>query len=68
MDVVFTSVVDSAVGVSAAAHLAAAVAPGLAHGLATLDWLAADVAPAPPRRDGRLWLGTAPGLGVLPTP
>jgi o-succinylbenzoate synthase len=68
MEVVLTSVVDSAVGVSAAAHLAAAVAPELPHGLATLDWLAADVAPAPPLRDGRLWLGDALGLGLLPTP
>jgi o-succinylbenzoate synthase len=68
MEVVLTSVVDSAVGVAAAAHLAAAVAPDLAHGLATLDWLAADVAPAPLLRDGRLWLGAAPGLGFSPTP
>ncbi|MEW6647305.1 MAG: o-succinylbenzoate synthase [Pseudomonadota bacterium] len=68
MEVVLTSVVDSAVGVAAAAHLAAAVAPDLAHGLATLDWLAADVAPAPLLRDGRLWLGDAIGLGLSPTP
>jgi o-succinylbenzoate synthase len=68
MEVVLTSVVDSAVGVTAAAHLAAAVAPDLAHGLATLDWLAADVAPAPLLREGRLWLGAAPGLGLMPTP
>lgn len=68
MEVVLTSVVDSAVGVAAAAHLAAAVAPDLVHGLATLDWLAADVAPAPLLREGRLWLGTAPGLGLSPTP
>lgn len=68
MEVVLTSVVDSAVGVAAAAHLAAAVAPDLVHGLATLDWLAADVAPAPLLREGRLWLGAAPGLGLSPTP
>jgi o-succinylbenzoate synthase len=68
MEVVLTSVVDSAVGVAAAAHLAAAIAPELAHGLATLDWLSADVAPAPLLRDGRLWLGDVPGLGLSPTP
>lgn len=68
LEVVLTSVVDSAVGVSAAAHLAAAVAPDLAHGLATLDWLVADVASAPQLRDGRLWLGDAPGLGLTPSP
>ena len=64
IEVVLTSVVDSAVGVTAAAHLAAALSPGLAHGLATLEWLATDVAPAPPIRDGQLWLGTSPGLGL----
>ena len=68
MEVVLTSVVDSAVGVAAAAHLAAAVAPDLAHGLATLDWLAADVAAGPLLRDGSLWLGDVPGLGLSPTP
>lgn len=68
MEVVLTSVVDSAVGVTAAAHLAAAIAPALAHGLATLDWLAADVAKPPPLRDGKLLLSDAPGLGLLPTP
>lgn len=67
VEVVLTSVVDSAVGVTAAAHLAAATAPGIAHGLATLDWLAADVAVAPALRDGRLLLGDAPGLGLTPT-
>lgn len=64
VDTVLTSVVDSAVGVTAAAHLAAAISPGLAHGLATLDWLAADVAEPPPLRDGALWLADAPGLGL----
>lgn len=63
---VLTSVVDSAVGVTAAAHLAAALAPQMAHGLATLEWLAADVTAAPPIRDGSLLLGTAPGLGLEP--
>lgn len=64
IEVVLTSVVDSAVGVTAAAHLAAAISPQLAHGLATLEWLASDVAPAPPILDGRLCLGALPGLGL----
>lgn len=68
MEVVITSVVDSAVGVAAAAHLAAAiscdVAPGTAHGLATGGWLAEDVAPALPICDGRLILPDTPGLGM----
>lgn len=66
IDVIITSVVDSAVGVTAAAHLAAAVAPDLAHGLATLDWLAADVAPPPLVCAGKLQLAVTPGLGLTP--
>lgn len=70
MEVVLTSVVDSAVGVAAAAHLAAAisrdVAPDTAHGLATGGWLAEDVAPALPIVGGRLILPDAPGLGIAP--
>lgn len=65
MDVVVTSVVDSAIGVAAAAHLAA-VLGGPAHGLATGPWLAEDVAEPLPLRDGRLRLRDAPGLGVDP--
>lgn len=66
MEVVVTSVVDSAIGVAAAAHLAAAIAPVVAHGLATSDWLVEDVAPALPIRDGCLILPNAPGLGIAP--
>ncbi|MDP2810223.1 MAG: enolase C-terminal domain-like protein [Rhodocyclaceae bacterium] len=66
MEVVITSVVDSVIGVAAAAHLAAAIAPKAAHGLATGDWLAEDVAPPLPIRDGHLHLPDAPGLGVAP--
>ena len=63
-EVVLTSVVDTAVGVSAAAHLAAALSSELAHGFATLGWLAADVAQAPVIQQGRLYLGNSPGLGL----
>lgn len=66
VEVVLTSVVDSAIGVMAAAHLAAAVAPDLAHGLATLEWLARDVAPTPAPTGGIWRLGDAPGLGLTP--
>lgn len=65
-EVVLTSVVDSAVGLTAVAHLAAALAPDVAHGLDTARWLAQDVALPPPIRDGRLRLKEAPGLGLLP--
>ncbi|MBU0751342.1 MAG: o-succinylbenzoate synthase [Gammaproteobacteria bacterium] len=66
IEVVLTSVVDSAIGVTAAAHLAAAISPALAHGLGTSAWLAADVATPPRIVAGRLLLPAAPGLGVAP--
>lgn len=67
LEVVLTSVVDSAIGVVATAHLAAALAPELAQGLGTSSWLAADLAPLPEIRDGRLRLPAAAGLGVTPS-
>lgn len=66
IEVVLTSVVDSAVGVTAAAHLAAALSPALAHGLGTSEWLAADVAAAPVIAGGWLTLPETPGLGLRP--
>lgn len=65
METVITSVVDSAIGVTAAAHVAASL-PGPAHGLATSDWLARDVAEAPLLRGGALILGDDAGLGRVP--
>lgn len=63
MECVVTTTVDSAVGVRAALHLAAAVANGLAHGLATSAWLAQDVgSPLLPEP------GDVPGLGLKPRP
>jgi o-succinylbenzoate synthase len=66
MEVVITSVVDSAIGVTAAAHLAAALAPTLTHGLGTSAWLGADVAPPPRIDQGRLQLPAKTGLGIQP--
>jgi o-succinylbenzoate synthase len=66
IEVALTSVVDSAIGVAAAAHLAAAVSPALAHGLATSAWLAADLAAPPPIEAGRMWLPETAGLGLTP--
>lgn len=66
IEVVLTSVIDSAIGVMATAHLAAAVSPTLAHGLATSAWLAADVAAAPRIERGHLMLPSLPGLGIHP--
>jgi len=71
---VVTSLVESAVGIHAAAQLAAAVdslSPGLAHGLATSGWLQKDVARPPPIEAGFMYLSSSPGLGideVFPSP
>lgn len=63
---VVTTTVDSAVGVFAALHLAAAVANDLAHGLATSSWLERDVGKPPQQSAGGMLLGNAPGLGCFP--
>jgi o-succinylbenzoate synthase len=65
MQCVVTSNVDSACGVLAAAHLAAALDNGLAHGLATSCWLAADTGIPPTINNGRLTLPDTPGLGFI---
>ena len=64
---VVTSLVESAVGIHAAAQLAAAVdslSPGLAHGLTTSAWLQKDVARPPPVEAGFMHLSNSPGLGI----
>ncbi len=66
IEVVITSVVESAIGVGAAAQLAAAIGGAQAHGLATGAWLAEDVAPPPLIRSGRMTLPDGPGLGIVP--
>lgn len=66
VETVVTTTVDSAAGVLACLHLAAAVNNGIAHGLATSEWLARDLAPLPPARRGRLELPPHPGLGLRP--
>lgn len=63
---VATTTLDSAVGVWAACHLAAALNNHLAHGLATAAWLAKDVGNLPHLAAGRVILNNAaPGLGFL---
>lgn len=67
LSTVVTSSLDSAVGLAAAAHLAAAIDDGdLAHGLSTGSCFASDVAAFWPVRQGRLTLPETPGLGVVP--
>ncbi|MCW2309050.1 o-succinylbenzoate synthase [Rhodobium gokarnense] len=64
IELVLTSVVDSAVGVTAAAHLAASLAENAVHGLGTLGWLTRDVAEGPAIANGRLVLPAGAGLGL----
>ena len=68
--VVVTSFLDTTVGVSHALHVAAAVAgtasPRRAHGLATSNLLAGDVADSPPVTSGEMQLPRSPGIGVVP--
>lgn len=62
LEVTVTCAVDTAIGVRAAAHLAAALDPEekFAHGLATSDWLAEDIAPPPLIFRGIMELGFGP--------
>jgi L-alanine-DL-glutamate epimerase-like enolase superfamily enzyme len=65
---VVTSVVESAAGLWPTAQLAAATGSRIPHGLATADWLAADLGGAPRPIGGRLWLPARPGSGFKPHP
>lgn len=64
---VVTTMIDSAVGVAHAAHLAVAALPHEVHGLHTSSLLADDVGLGLEIRDGRLHLAQHLGLGVSPT-
>jgi o-succinylbenzoate synthase len=68
MEAVVTTSLDSAVGVLAAAQVAAAVdiEGELAHGLSTSSWLAEDVGRAPLIENGLMTLPELPGLGFVP--
>lgn len=68
LEVVVTSLIESAAGLWASAQLAAAIGSPLAHGLATSDWLAADLGGAPTIEHGQLWLGETAGSGFTPSP
>jgi O-succinylbenzoate synthase len=68
IECIVTSSLESACGLTACAHLAAAVAPDACHGLATAGWLARDTGPAPPVITGRMLLPQVPGLGFSPYP
>lgn len=63
-DVVVTSMIDTAVGLAHAAHVAAACGLTTAHGLATASMLTVDVAPGLRVVDGHIPMPDAPGLGI----
>lgn len=66
IECVVTSALESACGLLACAHLAAALAPSSVHGLAVDQWLTGSPWPWPRIRDGRLQLSRQPGLGFSP--
>ncbi|MDW3217221.1 MAG: 2-succinyl-6-hydroxy-2,4-cyclohexadiene-1-carboxylate synthase [Acidimicrobiales bacterium] len=64
VDVIVTTMIDSAVGVAHAAHVAAAAALPGAHGLDTSRLLAVDVATPLPIIDGEIRFPDEAGLGI----
>jgi L-alanine-DL-glutamate epimerase-like enolase superfamily enzyme len=64
IETIVTTTVDSAVGVRAACHVAAALGNDFAHGLATSDWLKEDFLPPPRISAGLLFLPDRAGLGI----
>ena len=68
IEVVLTSLVESAAGLWPTAQLAAAIGSPIPQGLATADWLSADLGAPPPIRNGWLHLPAAPGSGFAPWP
>jgi len=68
MPVVVTSLVESAVGRTAAVHFAASLGEtAYAHGLATGEALREDIAPSPALTRGAIAVPQRPGLGVKPS-
>lgn len=63
LEVIVTSALESACGLAALAHVAAALAPDATHGLATADLFASNVGAAPLIAYGRLHLADVAGCG-----
>lgn len=66
VQVVVTSLVESAAGLWPTVQLAAAIGSPLPHGLATADWLAEDLGLAPHVHSGWIELPATAGSGFLP--
>jgi L-alanine-DL-glutamate epimerase-like enolase superfamily enzyme len=68
LECVITTTVDSAAGVWAALHLAAALDNNLAHGLDTAAWLAEDTGCGPLVQSASMRINETSGLGFAPFP
>ena len=66
IEVVVTSLVESAAGLWPTAQLAAAIASPVPQGLATADWLRTDLGQPPRPRHGRIQLIDSIGSGFIP--
>jgi len=63
IECIVASALESACGLTALAHLAAAIAPEACHGLATAGLFATDTGQPPELTGGRMRIPTGPGLG-----
>jgi O-succinylbenzoate synthase len=63
LEVIITSSLESACGLCACAHLAAAVAPLSTHGLASADWFAHDTGQPPLIENGQMFIPQQSGIG-----
>jgi o-succinylbenzoate synthase len=66
IEVVVTSLIESAAGLWPTTQLAAAIGSTIPHGLATADWLAQDLGPPPRPRHGTIQLTDSMGSGFTP--
>ncbi|MFD2111584.1 o-succinylbenzoate synthase [Thiorhodococcus fuscus] len=67
IEVVVTSLVESAAGLWPTVQLAAAIGNSLPHGLATANWLAEDLGTPPSAKGGWIHLPATPGSGFRPS-
>lgn len=66
LEVVVTSLIESAAGLWPTLHLAAAIASPIPQGLATADWLGRDLGEAPRAEGGYIRVSPTPGTGFRP--
>lgn len=68
IETILTSALESHCGLLACAHLAAAIAPGQVHGLATDQCFVSNTGHTARIEHGRLYLPSTPGIGFIPAP